>query len=284
MRLRIYFFIALAALSVNAYSQYSTIGYKSSKFLQFKASKTYAVTTGDKNYDDDMAAALNDCWKVTPFELITPDEFNKKVRDENASFLVSVVIEGDYVGTKYNFLMLVMGGKGSFKQYNYTDMLAFAPINHNGNESNNTDCGPRLVNMLESMLKAMDIVEQEDIKGEFKKMEERMESYYRKQAYKIKDRTLLISQDLFGKKIDENDITNTYPYKFEVCSQQKINEAIKNKNKSYYYYQPAYTQNKFAFVFDPATGEVVYANYERTNSTHLNKKDIEDLVDAIGKK
>ena len=123
-----------------------------------------------------------------------------------------------------------------------------------------------------------------DIKGQFKKMKERIESYYRKQAYKIKDRTLLISQDLFGKKIDENDITNIYPYKFEVCSQQKINEAIRNKDKSYYYYQPAYTQNKFAFVFDPATGEVVYANYERTNSTHLNKKDIEDLVDAIGKK
>lgn len=284
MKVKIYIFIILAALYFNpadVLAQCSSISFKSHEFLHFKASKTYALLTGDKDYDDAMSAALNECWKITPFDFIDVQELKKKIRDKNASFILPITISGEYI--QYDYLALVNGGGKNLGHYSFEDMIAFASIDHYGDEPNSTDCAPRLINMLESMLNAMNIVEQNDFKGNGNKIIASLFDYYRSQSYKIKDRVLLFNKDNLGKKLNGNDISNIYPYKFELCSQQKINDAIKNKDKNYYYFQPGLALGKCEYVFDPATGEVVYAN-EKITGMYIKKGEIEDLVKAINKK
>lgn len=273
----------LVAICIDADAQLSAVTFKSNDFLQFKASKTYAVLTGNKEYDDAMAAALNESWKITPFDFVDAKQFKEKIRDKNASFIIPIVISTEYPNQNYHFVALINGGKKKLGAYGYEDMLAYAIVNHFGNEPEVTDCAPRLRNMIESLVNSMKLVEQNDIKGNSKKIADQLMDYYRSQAYKIKDRTLLICKESMGRKLDENDITNIYPYKFEFCSRQKIEDAIKNKDKNYYYLQPAMTLNKALFVFDPVTGEVVYGNYQ-TMGLNINKKNIEELIKAINQK
>lgn len=275
--------VILVAICINVDAQFSAVSFKSKEFLQFKATKTYALLTGNKDYDDAMAAALKESWKITPFDFVDEKQFKEKIRDENASFILPIVIFTEHFGQEYHFIALINGGKKNLGRYNYTDMLAYAIVNHFGNEPENTDCAPRIRNMVECLVNAMQLVQKNDFKGNPKKIAESLMDYYRSQSYKIKDRTLLFCKESMGKKLDENDITNLYPYKFEFCSQQKINEVIKNKDKNYYYFQPTITLNKAMFVFDPATGEVVYGN-DQIMGLNVKKKDIEQLIKAINQK
>lgn len=92
-------------------------------------------------------------------------------------------------------------------------------------------------------------------------MVDELMKYCRTQSYKIPKRILLVNKEATGDKITEEEFGRLYPHKFEFCSREKIAQVTRNKDKKYYYYHPAITLNKWMFVFDLATGEVLYADY-----------------------
>ena len=94
---------------------------------------------------------------------------------------------------------------------------------------------------------------------------------------------LLINKGTIEKHIDENEFTNIYPYKFEYCTQQKIDDAIRNKDKNYYYLKVTALGFLDLFVFDPASGEVVYGDL-LFDTRKVKEKHIKDMVDVIGRK
>ena len=90
----------------------------------------------------------------------------------------------------------------------------------------------------------------------------------------------MFCEETLGNKLTKSDIAGLYPYKFEFCSKEKIEQVIKEKSTEYYYFQPTITVNKFFFVFDPSNGEVVYAEAVMTG-LNINKNNIKDLVKKI---
>lgn len=272
--------ILLSVFTAKIFAQLSAVDYKSDDYAQFKASKTYVVKTGDAKFDDELINAMKDLWKVTPYDVIDDKTFKTKISDKSASFILSIIINTSHAGQSYHYLALMNGGKKKISSYNYNDMLAYCPINHFQNETKNTDCYYRVRNMIESMILSMEIVQKNDIHGNSLNIVNGLQKVYNKNAGKIKERILLFCEETLGNKIDKSTIAGIYPYKFEICSKEKIEQVIKDKSTEYYYFQPAITLNKSMFVFDPSNGEVMYFDYQMMG-LNINKGNLEDMAKAV---
>lgn len=77
------------------------------------------------------------------------------------------------------------------------------------------------------MILTMDLVQKNDIKGNSKNIVQGLQEVYIKEAQKIKERTLLFCDNSFGGKLTQADISGIYPYKFEICSKEKIAKVNK---------------------------------------------------------
>ncbi len=280
MKKNIFIALLIPAFSFPCHAQLSAVDYKSEDYAQFKASKTYIVQTGDAKFDAEVAGAMKELWKATPSETIDEATFKTKLPDKSASFLVSIIISAGSANQNYHYFALFNGGKKKIGNYGYDDMLAYCPLNHWQNEATITACTYRVRNMVESMILAMDIVQKKDIKGNSKKIVDGLKEVYNSRASKIKERTLLFCKETLGEKLTKIEIAGIYPYKFEICAKDKIEQVIKDKSTEYYYFQPGITLNKSMFVFDPSNGEVVYFNYSMMGM-NIKKSDLEDLAETI---
>ena len=169
MQNRILLTILLVSSSLFSIAQLSAVGYKSDQYEKFIKTKTYVVKMDEFYFDGNMAEAMKD-WKITPYEFITNDEFKAKISDKTASFILPVTIFTGTSRQEYHYLALINGGRKSLSSYDYNDMLAYAVINHFGNEGTNISCAHRLHNMISSMINAMELVKKNDIKGNPKKI------------------------------------------------------------------------------------------------------------------
>jgi hypothetical protein len=274
MKKKILFALLALFISASALAQFSCVPYKSDEYAQLKASKTYIILTGDERFDKELVVAMRDLWKLTAVDVLAPKEIDKKIQDKKCSFILSATAGG------YAVLALINGGKKKLEDYSFTNMIAYAPINAFQNESNNSDCYYRVRNMVESMQHAMALVQKNDIKGNQIKIGNKLIDIYNTRAQRIKKRTLLFCEESLGTKLTKSDIAGMYPYKFEFCDKEKIEQVIKEKSTEYYYFMPTITVNKFFFVFDPSNGEVVYADAVMTGM-NINKNNIKDLIKKV---
>lgn len=282
MKNKILFLLAVLYSTISS-AQLSAVDYKSKEFSQFKASKMHVVLSGDKKYDEEIKKVMNEFWKVTPFDFINPNEVESKLPEKESSFMILLAIGTSKPQQSYHYLAIVNGGQKKLNRYNYDDLVAYCPINYYKDENKMFDCSYRLKNMIQSMILAMDLVQKNDIKGNSKNIVQGLQEVYNKDAQKIKERTLLFCDNSFGGKLTQADISGIYPYKFEICSKEKIAKVIKDKSTEYYYFQPGITLNKSMFVFDPATGEVLYFDYDMMG-LNINKGNIKDLAAKISPK
>jgi len=300
MKKKLFFTFLIACISFKGFAQLSAVDYSSEEFTQFKGSKTYIVKTGNARFDEELANAMKDLWKVTPYESIDDKDLETKLIDKSASFILSIIISTGTPNQNYHYLALINGGKKKVSKYGYDDMLAYCPINHWSNEFENTACAYRVRNMVESMVQSMDIVQKNNIHGSSKAIADGLRKVYNEKASRIKDRTLLFCEETLapsmGKKPKPEDLaklantyktmlSGNYPYKFEMCNMQKLEQVIKDKSTEYYYFQPAITLNKSMFVFDPSNGEVLYFDYQ-IQGLKITDDNIKDLANTIktGKK
>jgi hypothetical protein len=271
------------------YGQLSAVDYYSKDFAKFKGTKTYAVRTGDPVFDKELESAMKESWKITSYDFLDSKELEKKISDPSVSFIVLLTI-GDQnpYGQNYHYLSLINGGRKKLNSYGYDDLLAYAPINHFGGELENVECGYRVRNMLESMVLAMDVVQKNDIKGNSKKIADKLREYYNQRASNISKRTLLVCEEEVGgdlkghtkKKITKQEFGGIYPYKFEFVSKARLAQVIQERSKDYYYVQLCSTLNHSVFVFDPSNGEVEYFDFKIMGLT-LKDSDVEDLVKTM---
>ncbi len=279
MLIRIFSALSLFFCCLATHAQLSAIGYKSKEYDALLATKTYVLITGDTAYDNNMKIAMKE-WKLTSYDYIGGEDFKTKISDNSASFILPITIFTGSARQQFHYLALINGGKKNLDKYVYQDMLAYAVINHFGDEETNTLCAYRLTNMVASMVKTMDIVKKNDLKGSPNKIQDELVEYYRSQSSKISKRILLVNRDAIGNKMTEEDFGKSYPYKFEFCSHEKLAQVIRDKDTRYYYYQPAITLYKSMFVFDPATGEVLYGELQ-IMGLNVNKKNVERLRESI---
>jgi len=276
------FLIALMLfISMTGMAQYASLGYKmTDDYQRFSGSTTYVVLTDNAAYDSNMVHAVKKYWTLTPYKFINyKKDLNKKIRDKKASFLLLLNMATEESEDLYNCLALVNGGKPTLSAYEFIDMLAYCPTNHFQNELVMYDCSYRVKNMVQSIISTLNMVQKSQMKGDLEKMREMAEKNYRAKASKIKDRILLISPEIIGDKIDEDDFKKTYPHKTEFCKKETIEKMIASGDSSFYYLLLSATAVKSVFVVDPSNGDVLYADHG--SGKYFAKDDLKDLTKAI---
>jgi hypothetical protein len=115
---KIFVIIAFALFFMNTKAQ---INFASSAEISlFLKSKTYVVLSDDpiSNFDSTIKVLMPKLWKITPYEFITPDQFDaKKVSNKNSFIMLSDAEQSeDGVLCKYNFLNLILGGNSDINR------------------------------------------------------------------------------------------------------------------------------------------------------------------------
>lgn len=270
--------LLLLCLPLGASAQLSATDAKSKELERFKSSKTYAVLTGNKAFDAQLKAVLPEVWKVTPVEFIGGKEFETKITDESASFLILSNIETGS-GKSYHYFALINGGKKKLSKYEYDDMIAYCPLNYFQDERNLVESAFRLRNMAQGMQLAIETIEKNGLKGSSFGLVKEIGKIYSQKAPEIAKRTLLINKNQMDKGAQE-EFAKSYKGKVEFCDQAKIAKAIADKSTEFYYFQAAVTLNKSMFVIDPSNGAVLYFDYAMMGLA-INKKDAKALIEAI---
>lgn len=264
----------------SAEAQLSAQSYKSKDFDRFRSSKTYVILSGIPAFDQAIQDAMKESWKITSYSTVDNTELKTKIKDESASFIGLILIGEPNRG--YHYLALFNGGKKSIRLYEYEDMIAYCPINRWVDEPELTDCAWRVRNMIESMVKTIQMMQETNLNGSTLGGVKDLREFYNKRAPQIKDRTLLVAESSMGKKWKKEWFTENYPFKYEFCDRKKIEKAIQERSKAYYYLQPGITLNKSWFVFDPSNGETLYWNFDAMGLA-INEKNIKQMVEDIKK-
>jgi hypothetical protein len=262
-------------------AQLSSVSAKSKDFARFLASKTYFVKTGDEKFDAAAEQALKMNWKITPFEIIDISEFEIKIKEKASSFILLLKV-GRSDDRSYHLIGVFNGGVESLDEITPLDFIGYSLVNYYADERILTNCSWRITNMIEGILKAIDIIQKDQIKGNPADIAISLKKKYNARASEIKDRTLLVCEASMGSKFEKEFFTSNYPYKVEFCSKDKIEKAILERSKDYFYFQPTITMNKWFGVIDPSNGDILYTDFAVTG-LYIKEKEIIEMVKEIKK-
>lgn len=192
---------------------------------QFMASKTCVVLEQDQfsSYNVFIKEAVKKYWTLTPYQLITVQEFNKMRRDPAYSFIVltQTNYEKDKANTLYNFLNLLQG-KNVSKLGELPEICAI-PLSFAGEDD--YEYNYKFGAILQFMQKhAQMISEDPSLTGR------KYLKYYNANIPKVSSKTILIKEEDLAPEISTLDkIKAIYPYDVKIVSEEEIVKAIQEK-------------------------------------------------------
>ena len=192
---------------------------------QFMASKTCVVLEQDQfsSYNVFIKEAVKKYWTLTPYQLISVQEFNKMRRDPAYSFIVltQTNYEKDKANTLYNFLNLLQG-KNVSKLGELPEICAI-PLSFAGEDD--YDYNYKFGAILQFMQKhARMISDDPSLTGR------KYLKYYNENIPKVKTKTILIKEEDLAPEVSTIDkIKAIYPYDVKIVSEEEIVKAIQEK-------------------------------------------------------
>jgi len=243
----------------------------------FLNSKTCIVLeNGSISYNVYVKEAVQIYWKITPFEFIDQQEFEKRRFNSKYSFLVLMkgVYDKDPGGISYNYISLVLGN-GTPDLTNMPELCSI-PISYS--DDNNVNYGYAIP----AIIKFMQI----DAKNlQYKRFQI---SWFGLKYYngilKTKDKVLLLNKDMMAPDANSPDkIKAVYPHYFKLVNTTEIQtEIASNPVNTLFNFHVGPTQNSgagkcFEMIFD-VEGNLYYYNYRKItndNKDGFNLKDFE---------
>ncbi len=192
---------------------------------QFIASKTCVVLEQDQfsSYNVFIKEAVKKYWTLTPYQLITVQEFNKMRRDPAYSFIVltQTNYEKDKANTLYNFLNLLQG-KDVSKLGELPEICAI-PLSFAGEDD--YDYNYKFGAILLFMQKHAQMISADPSLTGRKYLK-----YYNDNIPKVSGKTILIKEEDLAQEISTIDkIKAIYPNSVEIVSEEEIVKAIQEK-------------------------------------------------------
>lgn len=192
---------------------------------QFTASKTCVVLEDDpfSSYNSFIKKAVNEFWKITPFEFIGVKDFNVRRLNPKYSFIVltQTNFEKDKTNGLYNFINLLQGR--NVNKLGEMPEICAVPLSFAGED----DLGYsyKLGAILAFMQKhAQMISEDPSLTGR------KYLKYYNKFIPEVHGKTILVKQeDLVPDIATIESIKSIYSGKIEIVSEDDIVKAIENK-------------------------------------------------------
>jgi len=192
--------------------------------------KTKTLVVLDQNplntYDSEIMEAMENEWTLTPFEFIKYDEFEKKRKDPQYSFLklVNITYENDKLNAVYKFLNLSLGG--DYFSINQMPDIVSVPVSYNNvdEDSYNYKLGI-LVRFIQNHVNLIN--EHPEI------ISANIFKHYNDNKGDVKTKTLyLITEELEPAINSRARISKIYPYNFKLVTQEEIKDAITNRDEN----------------------------------------------------
>jgi hypothetical protein len=191
---------------------------------QFIGSKTCVVLEDDafSSFNAYIKDAMKEYWKITPFEYISNDEFNKRRTNKDYSFIVltNTNFEKDKSNSSFTFINLLQGKKVAL-----SDMpeICAIPLCFAGEED--IDYGYKLGAILSFMQKhAQMISEDPGLTGR------KYLKFYNKNVPEVMGKTILFRKEDLAPAINTIEkIRAIYSNKVEIVNEEDIVKAIQEK-------------------------------------------------------
>jgi hypothetical protein len=294
--------VLLFFLSTFAYGQYCYLGTDSEELQTFLHSTTLLVLSGDEEFDKKMEEGFKEYWKVTPYKVVKESELPEYIKNPAYSIFVPLLIRVDmqsstttlmkprgnsfYDHSRY-WLALYNGGKKSIGKFTSYDEIAYAPFDIYGTETSAEESYFRIPYMIKNINDAVVMVKEKSLVGRRGAIIKSLVSEYNSKAPLLKNKTLLINEDLLSSKIDSKpvfdvELLKLYPYKYKVAKQSEIESLIASKDKNYCYFTTAIDYAKQFFVFDIENQSVAYTIIPGSG-IQIEARDIIELTNAIKK-
>jgi hypothetical protein len=197
----------------------------SEEIKQFMASKTCVVLEDDSfsSYNALIRKAMDEYWKITPFEYIKTADFNIRRSDPAYSFIVltETNFERDKSHSVFNFINLVQG-KDVDKLGEMPEICAI-PLSFAGEDD--IEYGYKLGAILSFIQKhAVMISEDPSLTGR------RYLRYYNKNVPQVINKTILVNQEDLSPAINTIDkIKAIYQHDIKIVTEDDIVRAIEEK-------------------------------------------------------
>ena len=197
----------------------------SNEIKQFIASKTCVVLEGDQlsAYNVYIKRAMNEYWKITPFEFIDVKDFNIRRSDPSYSFIVltETNFESDKSNSVFNFINLLQG-KDVEKLGELPEICAI-PLSFAGEDE--LEYGYKLGAVLSFMQNhARMISDDPSLTGR------RYLRYYNKNIPLVRNKTILVKEEDLAPDISTiSRIKAIYSGEIKIVPEETIVKAIQEK-------------------------------------------------------
>jgi hypothetical protein len=196
----------------------------SSEIKQFTASKTCVVLEdGNSPFNVYVRRAMEEFWKITPFEFIKTADFQTRRTDPSFSFilLTQTNFDRDKSKTAYNFINLLQGK--DVGEIGKMPEICAVPLSSAGEDD--LEYGYKLGAILSFMQKhARMISENPSLTGR------RSLKYYNKNVPQISEKTILVKQEDLSPVINSADkIRAIYRNSIKIVPEETIMKAIQEK-------------------------------------------------------
>lgn len=210
------------ALTINAQIKVP-IGSKSD-VKKFFETTTYVVLKNEllNDYNEAIKEAINAQWTITPVKFIQESEFNKLRNDADKSFLMinKVYFEEDKNKTKFEFLILSLGGK--YHTINDMPNLCAIPLCYEGDDEE------KYLYKLGVMIKHCQ-THLTTCKDHPELTSETIMDYYLKTSGSLATKKLYLLKKEVAKELwNKNEFNAIYPYDYELTDAELIAELINN--------------------------------------------------------
>jgi len=196
----------------------------SNEIKQFLGSKTCVVfEDGNTVYDTYIRKAMNEFWKLTPFEFITASDFNLRRSDPAFSFIIltETSYESDKSHSVFNFINLLQGK--DIEELGDMPEICAVPLSCAGEDD--LEYGYKLGAILAFMQKHAQMISDDPSLTGRKYLK-----YYNKNNPEVKNKKILAKQEDLSPQIGTLEmIRNFYKYSFEIVPEEVIIKAISEK-------------------------------------------------------
>lgn len=245
---------------------------------QFKGTTTLVVLDGrDIAFDAMLSESVKKYWKVTPFEIINSERFEKEKSNTAYSFLVltQVVFTQDKIELSYNFLNLLLAHPSG----DINEMPVIANIPFCGNPFTSSQHIFKTGVLLKTIQYEANQMLQYPKKGKL--------SSYNRNIPNLKGKTLLISKDdITTGMADSSLLKKYYKNSIKVVSREEVEKAVINETENIailhkvLYDDSATTGRCYKMIIDANNGTIYYYNMDRISTSKpgmILKKDFRKI-------
>jgi hypothetical protein len=226
-----------------------------------------------------LKSAAEKFWKLTPFEIIGIDEFEKRRFNKQYSFVSidEVYFDNTKNPVKYKFLSIYLGG--NYKTESNMPQICNIPLAYLDEDEANY-CYKTATLLIFAQNHILTLINHPELKNN------NIIDYYLKNKDDISKKTLLIVPDDIEPQLrSEKKFSQIYPYNFKFTTHDEIEKAIDNKDPDVIFLHKVGTKKNGARIYkailDTKNAQLYYFDYHIFSNAKpdaLLESDIKKLI------